>query len=130
MTTWSHAARTPWLQNENRARGLELPVDAIEWARRGLIADRGPHRLAPHGPLQAHGPHQARHRAAGHRGPLPAELPPDLPDAVDAEVRREDAPDLDGQGEDCDRHHPAQAREGHRRDLADSKAAESAVPFA
>src|SRR3954447_23443018 len=81
-----------------RARGLELPVDAIEWARRGLVADRGPHRLAPHGPLQAHGPHQARHRAAGDPDSLPAELAPDLADAVDAEVLREDAPDLDGQG--------------------------------
>src|SRR3954469_18946526 len=81
-----------------RARRLELPVDAIEWARRGLVADRGPHRLAPHGPLQAHGPHQARHRAAGDPDSLPAELAPDLPDPVDAEVLREDAPDLDGQG--------------------------------
>ena len=80
-----------------RARRLELPVDAIEWARRGLVADRGPHRLAPHGPLQAHGPHQARHRAAGDPDPLPAELPPDLPDAIDAEVRLKDPPDLDHQ---------------------------------
>src|SRR3954463_7837041 len=80
-----------------RARGLKLPIDAIERARRGLIADRGPHRLAPHGPLQAHGPHQARHRAAGDPDPLPAELSPDLADAVDAEVRLIHAPDLDHQ---------------------------------
>src|SRR3954452_13803018 len=80
-----------------RARRLELPVDAIEWARRGLVADRGPHRLAPHGPLQAHGPHQPRHRAARHPDPLPAELSPDLPDAIDAEVRLIHAPDLDHQ---------------------------------
>src|SRR4051794_32061510 len=67
------------------ARRLELPVDTIEWARRGLVADRGPHRLAPHGPLQAHGAHQPRHRAARHPDPLPAELSPDLPDAIDAD---------------------------------------------
>src|SRR3954469_8624045 len=79
------------------ARRLELLVDAIEWARRGLIADRGPHRLAPHGPLQAHGPHQPRHRAARHPDPLSAGLSPDLPDAIDAEVRLIHAPDLDHQ---------------------------------
>ena len=33
----------------------------------------------------------------------------------------------EGHAEDCDRHHPAQAREGHRRDLADSKAARDRV---
>src|SRR4051794_6320978 len=80
-----------------RARGLKLPIDAIERARRGLIADRGPHRLAPHGPLQAHGAHQPRHRAARHPDPLSAELSPDLADAVDAEVRLIHAPDLDHQ---------------------------------
>ncbi len=78
-------------------RCLELPVDAIEWARRGLVADRGPHRLAPHSPLQAHGAHQPRHRAARHPDPLPAELSPDLPDAIDAEVRLIHPPDLDHQ---------------------------------
>src|SRR3954452_25284570 len=80
-----------------RARGLKLPIDAIERARRGLIADRGPHRLAPHGPLQAHGSHQPRHRAAGDPDSLPAELAPDLPDAVDAEVLLIHPPDLDHQ---------------------------------
>jgi len=80
-----------------RARRLELPVDAIERARRGRVADRGPHRLAPHGPLQAHGPHQPRHRAAGDPDSLPAELSPDLPDTVDAEVRLIHPPDLDHQ---------------------------------
>jgi hypothetical protein len=30
-----------------RPRRLELPVDPIKRARRGLVADRGPHRLAP-----------------------------------------------------------------------------------
>src|SRR5215213_804847 len=79
------------------ARRLELPVDAIERARRGLVADRGPHRLAPHGPLQAHGPHQPRHRAARHPDPLPAELSPDLADAIDPEVLLIHPPDLDHQ---------------------------------
>jgi hypothetical protein len=77
------------------ARRLELPVDAIEWAGCGRVRDRGAHLPAPHRPLQTHGSHQARHRAAGDPDPLPAELPPDLPDAVDAEVLLEHAPDLD-----------------------------------
>ncbi len=81
-----------------RARRLELPVDAIERARRGLVADRGPHRLAPHGPLQAHGLHQPRHRAAGDRNAVTGELAPDLTHAVDPEVRLEHALDLGLQG--------------------------------
>ena len=74
---------------------LELPVDAVERAWRGLVADRGLHGLAAHDPLQAHVPHQPRHRAAGDLDALPPELPPDLAHAVDAEVLIEDAPDLD-----------------------------------
>src|SRR4051794_41433341 len=59
-------------------RRLELPVDAIEWARRGLVADRGPHRLAPHGPLQALAALQPPNRAAAHPVPPPPSLPPNL----------------------------------------------------
>src|SRR5215211_4754568 len=36
-----------------RPRRPELPVDPIERARRGPVADRGPHRLAADGTLQA-----------------------------------------------------------------------------
>jgi hypothetical protein len=81
-----------------RPQCLELPVDAIERARRGLVADRRPGRLAAHGALQAHGSHQARHGAAGDCDPLSAELPPDLAHAIDPEVLLEHAPDLGFQG--------------------------------
>src|SRR3954471_18252392 len=77
-----------------RPQGPELPVDPVERARRGLVADRCPDRLAPDRPLQAHGPHQARDGAAGDRDPLPAELPPDLAHPIDPEVLLEHAPDL------------------------------------
>ena len=46
-------------------------------------------------PCKAHGPHQARHRAAGDIEALALQLPPDLANAVDAEVLLEDASDLD-----------------------------------
>jgi hypothetical protein len=80
------------------ARRRELPINAIEraWGRR--IADCGTDRLAPHDPLQAHRPHQARHGAAGDRDPFPAELSPHLADAIDAEVLLVYPPDLDLQG--------------------------------
>src|SRR5215211_2925592 len=80
-----------------RARCLELPVDPVERACSGRVRDRGADLLAPHGPLQAHGPHQPRHRATGDRDPLPAELAPDFPDAIDPEVLLIHAPDLDHQ---------------------------------
>ena len=81
-----------------RAWCPELPIDAIEWTRGRRIADCGPDRLAPHDALQAHRPHQTRHGAAGDRNPFPAELSPDLADAIDAEVLGVHAPDLDLQG--------------------------------
>ena len=80
-----------------RGRCAELPVDPVERTRRSLVADRRSNRLATYGTLQTHAPHQARDRAAGHRGPLPAELPPDLAHAVDPEVLIEHASDLDRQ---------------------------------
>jgi hypothetical protein len=79
-----------------RPRRLELPLDPIQRAG-GWAGDRGADLPAPHSPLQAHGPHQARHCAAGDPDPLPAQLAPDLPDTVDAEVLFEHAPDRDGQ---------------------------------
>src|ERR1700751_6353627 len=81
-----------------RARCPELPIDAIERTRGRRIADCGPDRLAPHDALQAHRPHQTRHGAAGDRNPFPAELSPDLADAIDAEVFGVHAPDLGLQG--------------------------------
>jgi hypothetical protein len=43
----------------------ELPVDAVERARRRPVADRRADRLAADDALQSHSPHQPRHRAAG-----------------------------------------------------------------
>jgi hypothetical protein len=81
-----------------RPRRLELPIDPIERARDSLVTGCGLERLAPDSALQAHGSHQARHRAAGDRDLLPVELAPDLAHAIDAEVRLEHAPDLGLQG--------------------------------
>src|SRR6202051_101791 len=40
-----------------RPRGLELPVHVVQRARRRLVADRGPDRLATDNTLQTHGSH-------------------------------------------------------------------------
>ena len=56
-----------------RPRRLELPVDVVERARRGLVADRGPAPACRGStPCRAHCPHQPRHRAAGHLDALRA----------------------------------------------------------
>jgi hypothetical protein len=75
-------------------RRPELPVHLVRRARRGLVCDRGSGLLAADGATQTHLPHQAFHRAAGHRDAFPAELPPDLAGAVDLEVGRMHPPDL------------------------------------
>jgi hypothetical protein len=77
-----------------RMRRPELPVHLVRRARGGLVSDRGPGLLAADCATQAHPPHQALHRTAGHRDALPAELPPDLAGAVDPEVGRVHSPDL------------------------------------
>src|SRR6187551_3553518 len=74
---------------------LELAVDVIQWAWRSLVADRGSDGFAADDPLQAHVPHQPRHRATGNIEAFALELPPDLAHAIDPEVLIEDAPDLD-----------------------------------
>ena len=67
-------------------RRLELPVHLVRRARRRLVTDRRPHRLAAHYALQTHAPHQARHRAPATSMPSRYQLPPDLADAIDLEV--------------------------------------------
>ena len=81
-----------------RARRMELTVDVIEGARRGLVTHGRPDRLAADDAFQAHGLHQAGDRAAGDLKALALQLPPDLANAVDAVVRLEHAPDLIVQG--------------------------------
>src|SRR5665213_3580171 len=73
---------------------MELTVDVIEGARRGLVTHGRPDRLAADDAFEAHGLHQARDCAAGDIEALALQLPPDLANAVDAEVRLEHAPDL------------------------------------
>src|SRR5271165_2278623 len=75
-------------------RRLELPVHPVERAWDRSIADRRPDGLAADCPLQAHLPHQPGDRAARRVHPLPAELPPDLADAIDLEVLVPDPPDF------------------------------------
>src|SRR3954453_4820545 len=72
---------------------LELAVDVIQRAWRGLVADRGLDGFAADNPLQTHVPHQSRHRATGNIEAFALELPPDL--AIDPEVLIEHAPNLD-----------------------------------
>ena len=73
----------------------ELAVDAVERARRRLVADCRADRLAPNDALQPHRLHQPRHRAAGDVEPLALQLPPHLARAVDAEVLLEHTFDFD-----------------------------------
>jgi hypothetical protein len=73
---------------------MELPVDVIERARRSLVADRGPHRLATDYPLQTQIAHQPLDGASGHGEALAVHLPPDLAHAVNAEILGKDAHDL------------------------------------
>jgi len=74
-----------------RRRGMELAVDLIERARRGLVADRRLHRLAPDHALQAEITYQPLDRAAGKVETFTLHLPPDFPRAVGAEVLGEHA---------------------------------------
>jgi hypothetical protein len=63
-----------------------------------LPSHRGSHRFAANDALEAHCPHQARHRASGDIEALTPQLPPDLANAVDTEVRLEHPSDLILQG--------------------------------
>ena len=71
---------------------MELAINVIERAWRRLVAHRGADRLAADDTFEAHGPHQANcNRAAGHIEASPLQLPPDLADPVDPEVRLRNA---------------------------------------
>lgn len=77
-----------------RRWSMELPVDVIERARRGLVADRGAHGLATDYPLQAQRAHQPLNGASGHGEAFTVHLPPELPHPVNTEVLGKDAHDL------------------------------------
>ncbi len=74
-----------------------MAVDPIERTGSGRVGDRSANGPAAHHPRQAHPAHQPRHRASRGHDPLPGQLPPDLPHAVDAEVGLEHTLDLDHQ---------------------------------
>jgi hypothetical protein len=73
---------------------LELAVDVIQRAWRGLVADRGLDGFAADDPLQTH---VSISRATVQRATLAfsLELPPDLAHAIDPDVLVEHAPNLD-----------------------------------
>jgi len=77
-----------------------LPVHLIQGAWRLLVRDRRPVRLAADDALNIHVLHRACHHAAGDVEALAAQLVPDLPDAIDAPVVLENAPDLEPQRRD------------------------------
>jgi hypothetical protein len=81
-----------------RRRGMELAIDVIERTRCGLVAHRRAERFAANDAFEAHGPHQAGNRAAGHIEALALQLPRDLSDPVDPEVRLKHTLDLVFQG--------------------------------
>ena len=77
--------------------GAELTIDLILRTGFGLVADRGPGRLAAYDALQPQLPHQPLNRATGHHDAFPQELPPDLAHAVDLKVLIANPADLDAQ---------------------------------
>ena len=77
-----------------RCRSVELAIDLVERARRGLVADCRADRLAADHPLQAHLPHKQLNSAASDIEAFPLQLPPHLAHAIDTEVLFEDASDL------------------------------------
>jgi hypothetical protein len=74
-----------------RARGAELPVDPIQRARCGFVADRRPQALAANNAVQPKGFHQPLNIASGRIETFPAQLPPYLPGAIDGKIFRKNA---------------------------------------
>ena len=90
---------------------LELPVDAIQRARRLGVADRRSHDLAAHHAAQPSSTHQSLARASSDREAFAPELAPDLVDAVDLHVGSPDTLDLRLQRAGaCDRQVPLHSR--------------------
>jgi hypothetical protein len=73
---------------------MKLAIDVIERTRCALVAHCRAERFAANDAFEAHGPHQAGNRAAGHIEALALQLPPHLADPVNPEVRIKHAPDL------------------------------------
>ena len=75
-----------------------MAVDPIKRTGSGRVGDRCANGPATHHPRQAQSAHQPHHRASSSHDPLPGQLPPHLPQTVDAEVRVEHTLDLNHQG--------------------------------
>jgi hypothetical protein len=78
---------------------MELPVDPVERAWNGLVADRRPHRLSPDNSLKAHRFHEPGNGASGNIEAFPPQLPPDFPHAIDPVVRIKNPAYLDLQAD-------------------------------
>lgn len=76
-----------------RAGPGEVPLQQVGGSFTA-VADGGANPAAAAGSLQAQIAHQAGDRAAGRGDALAVQLPPDLPDPVDAEVPRVDPADV------------------------------------
>ena len=81
-----------------RCRCSEVAVHQIQWPLSDVVRHRAPFGFPSHYSLESQLPHQPFHRAARHRDALSAQLPPELSNAVDAEVLGVDMPDLHFQG--------------------------------
>ena len=75
--------------------GFELAVYPVKRARGCLVRECRANRPTANDALQAHCPHKSGDRAAGDVEALTLQLPPDLLNAIDAEVLLEDTAYLD-----------------------------------
>lgn len=79
--------------------GFELAVYPVKRARSRLVRECRADRLSSNDPLQAHRSHKPSDSAAGDIEAFTLQLPPDFPNAIDAEVLLEDAAYLDLQAD-------------------------------
>jgi hypothetical protein len=82
-----------------RRRSFELAVHPVQWAGSRLVRECRADRLSSNDTLQAHRPHNPSDSATGDIEAFTLQLPPDLPNAIDAEVLLEDTTDLDLQAD-------------------------------
>lgn len=76
---------------------LELPIDPVQRARRGGIAEGRANDLPTHDAAQAETPHQSFDGATHHLNAFPLQLPPDLVGAIDLEIGLPDPLDMGNQ---------------------------------
>ncbi|MNL09422.1 hypothetical protein D3C87_1301820 [compost metagenome] len=79
--------------------GFELAVHAVKRARSRLVRERRADRFSSNDALQAHRPHKPGDTTSGNIEAFTLQLPPDLTNAIDAEVLFEDTTYLDLQAD-------------------------------